>query len=80
MRWKIPRWLARAPVPLLRRGFGWLLGPRFLLLEHIGRRTGLARYAVLEVVDRGRGEWYVVAAYGPRAQWYRNVLRQPRVR
>jgi len=43
VRWRIPRWLARFPIPLLRHGFGWVLGPRFLLLEHIGRHTGLAR-------------------------------------
>ena len=55
-------------------------GPRFLLLKHIGRRIGLARYAVLEVIDRDRGEWYVVAAYGQHAQWYRNIRRQPEIR
>lgn len=80
VRWRIPRWLARSPIPLLRHGFGWMLGPRILLLEHIGRHTGLARYAVLEVIDRGPGEWYVVAAYGQHAQWYRNIRRQPKIR
>jgi hypothetical protein len=43
--------LARAPIPLLRHGFGRLLGPRFLLLEHLGRHSGLPRYVALEVVD-----------------------------
>lgn len=80
MRRRIPRWLARSPIPLLRHGFGWLLGPRFLLLEHIGRRSGLPRYVALEVVGVGRGEWYVVSAYGEHAQWFRNIVRQPRVR
>ncbi|MGH3811135.1 MAG: nitroreductase family deazaflavin-dependent oxidoreductase [Pseudonocardiaceae bacterium] len=80
MRWQIPRWAARAPVPLLRNGFGWLLGPRFLLLEHIGRRSGQPRHVVLEVIDRAAGGWYVVSAYGERAQWLRNIRRQPRVR
>lgn len=80
VRWRMPRWLARFPIALLRHRFGWVLGPRFLLLEHVGRRTGLARYAVLEVIDRDRGEWYVVAAYGQHAQWYRNIRRQPKIR
>lgn len=80
MRWRIPRWLARAPIPLLRHGYGWLLGSRFLLLEHIGRRSGLPRYVALEVISAERGEWYVVSAYGERAQWFRNIVRQPRVR
>lgn len=80
MRWRIPRWLARAPIPVLRHGFGWLLGPRLLLLEHIGWRTGRPRQVVLEVIDRAPGTWYVVSAYGERAQWLRNVQKQPRVR
>ncbi len=80
MQKRIPRWLARAPIPLLRHGFGRLLGPRFLLLEHIGRRSGQARYVALEVIDRGSGEWYVASAYGEHAQWFRNIRRQPRVR
>ncbi|MGH3978832.1 MAG: nitroreductase family deazaflavin-dependent oxidoreductase [Pseudonocardiaceae bacterium] len=80
MRWRIPRWLARAPIPVFRRGFGWVLGPRLLLLEHLGRRTKLPRYVVLEVLDHGPGEWYVVAAYGQHAQWLRNVQQHPRVR
>lgn len=77
---RLPRWLARAPIPLLRRGYGWLLGPRFLLLEHIGRRSGLPRYVALEVISAERGEWHVVSAYGEQAQWFRNIVRQPRVR
>lgn len=27
-----------------------------------------------------RGGWHVVSAYGERAQWFRNIVRQPRVR
>lgn len=80
MRWQIPRWAARAPIPLLRNGFGWLLGPRFLLLEHVGRRTGLPRHVVLEVIDRSAGLWYVVSAHGERAQWLRNIRAHSRVR
>lgn len=76
---RIPRWLARAPIPLFRRGYGWLLGPR-VLLEHRGRRTGRARYAVLEVVGREPGALYVVSGYGRHAQWFRNVRVAPRVR
>jgi len=50
------------------------------MLEHTGRKSGLPRYVVLEVVDRpSPSEHVVVAGFGPRAQWYRNVLADPRV-
>lgn len=51
-----------------------------LLLEHRVRRTGRARYAVLEVVGREPGALYVVSGYGRHAQWFRNVRVDPRVR
>ena len=52
-----------------------------LLLEHIGRKSGAQRYAVLEVVDRPAADEYViVSGFGDKAQWYRNVLANPRVR
>ena len=51
------------------------------MLEHTGRRTGLARYVVLEVVRRLPDDRYVVAAgMGVTADWYRNVQRQSQVR
>lgn len=70
----------RAPIVLFRVGLGGLFGRRLLLLTHTGRRTGAARQVVLEVLGR-HGDGYLVASgYGPRAQWYRNVLAEPRVR
>ena len=77
---RIPRWLARAPIPLFRHGLGRLLGPRVVMLEHRGRRTGQARYVVLEVVDRQPGHVRVVSGYGTRSQWYRNVMADPHVK
>lgn len=75
------RALVRAPIWLYRLRLGFLLGHRILLLEHRGRRTGVPRYTVLEVIDRPRPGSYVVAAgFGRRAQWCRNVLADPRVR
>ena len=71
-------WLKRvyaAPQLLYRHGLGRLLGHRFLLLTHTGRRTGTPHRAVVEVVryDTASGEATVVAGYGPTADWYRNV-------
>ena len=75
------RALARAPIRLYAAGYGWLLGHRVLMLEHTGRVSGRARYVVLEVVRRLPEERYVIAAgTGERADWYRNVRRDPAVR
>jgi deazaflavin-dependent oxidoreductase (nitroreductase family) len=62
-------------VYLYRWKCGWLLGHRFLLLIHIGRRTGLRRYTVLEVIEyRKEGpEAVVISAFGPGADWLRNI-------
>ena len=55
---------------------GWLLGRRFLLLTHRGRRSGRHYRTMLEVVgtDDARRETFVMVGLGRRAQWYRNVL------
>lgn len=75
------RWFVRAPIPMFRHGFGWVFAGRFLMLEHTGRSSGLPRYAVLEVIDRpAPGSFRVVSGLGPRSQWLRNVLTEPRVR
>lgn len=75
------RTLARAPIRLYDAGYGWLLGERALMLQHTGRRSGVPRFVVLEVVRRLSSTRYVIAAgMGETADWYRNVLKDPRVR
>ena len=59
-----------------------MLGPRFLLLRHIGRRSGAARKTVLEVVrhDLESASYTVASAFGGRnSHWYRNVQKTPDV-
>lgn len=52
-----------------------------LLLEHVGRRSGLPRYVVLEVIGRPAHDRYVVpAGLAERAQWLHNVRAEPPVR
>ena len=52
-----------------------------LMLEHTGRRSGLRRFVVLEVIaHREPGRWVVASGFGTRAQWYRNVIAEPAVR
>ena len=75
------RWFLRAPIWLYRARLGALLGRRFLYLAHRGRTTGLRREVVLEVVgiDKARREAYVVAAWGRRSDWLRNIEAAPAI-
>lgn len=73
--------LMRAPIWLYRARLGALLGPRLLMLEHRGRRSGLPRYVVLEVLDHpAPGRYLVASGFGEKAQWFRNITADPRVR
>ena len=69
----------RAPVYLYRWRLGWLFGHRILLLTHTGRRTGLRRQTVLEVVEyREDGpEAVVVNGFGPNSDWLLNIQAKP---
>lgn len=70
----------RAPIGLYRLGLGGLLGHRFLLLEHVGRKSGLLRRTVLEVVGSEGGAPIVVSGFGKRSDWLRNLVARPEVR
>ena len=75
------RGIVRAPIWLYRHHLGWLLGQRVLMVEHIGRKSGLARFVCLEVVERSDSDVVVVASgFGPHAQWYRNLKAHPACR
>jgi len=65
----------RAPVYLYRWHLGSLLGHRFLLLSHTGRRTGLRRQTVLEVIQflPGVPEAVVMSGFGLKSEWLRNI-------
>lgn len=75
----LTRLIVRMPIWLYRLRLGWLFGSRFLLLTHQGRRTGVQRRTVLEVIshDRDSDIYYVAAAWGERAQWLRNLEANP---
>jgi deazaflavin-dependent oxidoreductase (nitroreductase family) len=75
----LKRLLFRAPIPLYRVGLGFLLGKRFLMLEHTGRKSGEVRRTVLEVVVDDPDAAYVAAAWGSKAQWLQNVKADPEV-
>ena len=69
----------RAPVYLYRWRFGWLLGKRFLLLNHIGRCSGRRHQTVLEIVEYRKAdhEAIVMSGWGRDADWLRNIEARP---
>jgi len=71
--------ILHAPVFLYRLGLGPLLGNRFLLLIHTGRRTGLKRQTVLEVMEyrKERSEAIVMSGFGRDSDWLRNIEATP---
>jgi deazaflavin-dependent oxidoreductase (nitroreductase family) len=75
------RLAARTPIWLYRLGLGWLLGGRFLMLTHIGRKTGRPRQVVLEVVhhDRDSQTFIVASGWGVQSNWFQNVQKTPQV-
>ncbi len=75
--WKAFFW--RAPIFFYRIGLGWMLGKRFLLLNHIGRKSGMQRQAVLEVVHRNDKAYYVASGFGEKSHWFQNVMHTPDV-
>ena len=75
----ISRLFFRFPILLYSIGLGWLFGKRFLLLNHTGRKSGLPRKVVLEVVhhDVEKKIYYVSSGFGSKSDWYQNVLAKP---
>ena len=75
------RALLRFPIWLYRLGLGWIFDKRFLLLTHIGRRTGLPHQAVVEIVDHDavRNTYVIASGWGRRSDWYRNIRKTPQV-
>jgi deazaflavin-dependent oxidoreductase (nitroreductase family) len=67
------------PTLLFRAKLGWLFGERLLRLTVTGRRSGLPRAVVLEVIGRSSNDLFVASAWGERAEWVRNVMANPRV-
>ena len=72
----------RAPLVLYHLHLGWLLGNRFLVLKHTGRKSAVVHSTVLEVVryDPLTGQCIVASGWGEKSQWLQNVQANPRVR
>jgi deazaflavin-dependent oxidoreductase (nitroreductase family) len=72
----------RMPLLAYRHDAGWLLGHTFLLLVHTGRKTGQPHSMVAMVLryNRGTREAVICSAWGPDADWVRNLRAGPAVR
>lgn len=77
----LSRLLFRLPIYLYRLGLGWLMGERFLLLNHTGRKSGLPRQAVVEVVrhDPASDTYIIASGFGEQSQWFQNLMHTPDV-
>ena len=76
--WKRMKRIQRIHLYLYESGRGWILGKLILILFHAGRKSG-KRYATplqYELID---GSYYVGAARGLQADWFRNVAHNPTV-
>jgi len=71
--------LLRSPAWLFRARLGFLFGKRFVMLEHLGRRSGKLRRTPLEVVHQADDAYTLCSGTGPNADWYRNLKSNPPV-
>jgi deazaflavin-dependent oxidoreductase (nitroreductase family) len=82
---KLPRGLVRLafrfPIWLYHVHLGWLLGYRFVLLTHTGRKSGLLRETVLEVVryNKATGDCVVASGWGTKSDWFYNITANPKI-
>ena len=75
------KWIFKLPILQYKLGMGWMIGRYILLLTTRGRRSGKPRHTPLEYIYDGENDCYRVAAgWGGRTDWYRNVLKYPKVK
>jgi len=72
---KFPVWFAKI-------GFGgWekLIGAEWMLITTVGRKSGKPRETMVDVMDydAAADTYYIEAAYGDRADWYKNMQAHP---
>ena len=69
----------RLPVYLFHWRLGFLLGDRFILVSHVGRRSGRTYQTPVEVVehDRSAPSTSCCSGTGPDADWFLNLRAKP---
>jgi deazaflavin-dependent oxidoreductase (nitroreductase family) len=75
------RLVFRFPILLYKIGLGWIFADRFLMLTNIGRKSGLKRQVVLEVLfhNKTSGEYYVLSGWRDKSDWFMNIRKNPEV-
>jgi deazaflavin-dependent oxidoreductase (nitroreductase family) len=70
----------KMPLILYRLGLGWVLGKRFMLLTHVGRKSGKVYRSVLAVLcfDEKTQEIMAVSPWNS-SNWYRNIQSAPAI-
>jgi len=68
----------KVPVWLHKMGLGgWerVVGAQWMLITTTGRKTGKRRNVMVDVMDHDKATdtYYIEAAYGARADWYKNI-------
>jgi deazaflavin-dependent oxidoreductase (nitroreductase family) len=66
------RWFLRMPIWLFRSGLDRFM-PGWIMLTTTGRRSGKPRRNVVDVARREGDTVYILAAYGEKADWVRNL-------
>jgi deazaflavin-dependent oxidoreductase (nitroreductase family) len=61
---------------MFRLGFGGFM-PWWIMLTTVGRKSGIPHQVVVDIVQRDGDKIYVVAGYGRRADWVRNLKANP---
>jgi deazaflavin-dependent oxidoreductase (nitroreductase family) len=77
------KFFLKFPVYLHKMGLGgWerIIGAQWMFITTIGRKSGKRRNAMVDVMDyyKTTDTYYIEAAYGSRADWYRNIQSNPR--
>ncbi len=72
----------KIPLFMHKIGFGgWekLIGAEWMLLSTTGRKSGRRRDAMVDVMDyeATSDTYYIEAAYGARADWFKNIQVNP---
>ena len=77
----LTRLFLRLPIWLYRWRLGWLLGGRFVMIRHTGRKSGLPRDTVIELVHYApeTNTYYIASGWGEKADWFRNIQKTPKV-
>lgn len=72
----------KAPLFMYKIGFGgWekLIGAEWMMISTVGRKTGKRRASMVDVMDYNPSTdtYYIEAAYGARADWFKNIKANP---